>query len=137
MNFHKTKVANTLIELKHHLKADTINKHGLEKAAAIAIKKLSKEESDITCTFEGCKMKFYDKDELATHQDAHQCTVCDYIGRSPRDLADHQDRHGRASSDGKGSNNFSCEKCGMKLATLRELTDHKDNHTFCTNKFFK
>ena len=128
MNLHKTRLANTLIELKHHLKAETINIHGLEKAAAMAVKKLSGEECDIKCPFEGCGRKFYDKDELTTHRVCHQCTMCDYIGSSPRDLADHQDKHGKTRSGGRQNDNFACEKCGMKLSTLKELAEHKDTH---------
>lgn len=127
-NFHKAELANTLIELKRHLKADAIKRYGLERATAMAVKKLSGEDSDITCAFEGCGKKFYDRDELATHKIEHQCTMCDYVGRSPRDLTDHKDKHGKVTPGGKRDNNFSCEKCGMKLSTLKELTEHKDNH---------
>lgn len=128
LNFHKPKVATTLVELKRHLEAKVINKHGLEKAAAMAVKRLSGEESDVKCPFEGCGMKFYDTDERTNHQKEHQCTICDYIGRSPRDLSDHQDKHGKTTTGGRKDDNFACEKCGMKLSTLRELAEHKDTH---------
>ena len=128
VNFHKQKVANTLVELKRHLRSESVMQHGLEKAAKMAIKKLSGEVSEAKCPFEGCGMKFYDVDEVTNHQRAHQCTFCDYIGRSPRELSDHQDKHGKSTDGGRRAENFTCEKCGMKLATMKELAQHKDTH---------
>ena len=124
LNFHRTQAPDTLMELKRHLETDEGAKHGL----VVATKRLAREATDIKCQFEGCGRTFYDKDQLTAHRPTHQCSMCDYIGRSPKDLSDHQDKHGKVTPGGKRDNNFTCEKCGMKLATMKELTEHKETH---------
>ena len=128
LDYHKLNMATTLTELKRHLTQRTIKEHGLDRAAIMAIKKLAGEESTVSCSFEGCTEEFCTEDDLTRHREDHQCSFCDYVGFSPRDLSDHQDKHGSTGAASTKSGSFSCEKCGMKLATLKELTEHKDNH---------
>ena len=126
LNFHKTSMSSTLMTIRM-IKSETAAKYG-SKGTIVALRKMAGEEGLQSCKFEGCGQEFFDKSELTAHQSKHRCSLCEYVGISNRDLADHKEKHGRATKEGSRTDNFTCEKCGMKLSSLKELTEHKDNH---------
>ena len=98
-----------------------------------ALKKYLGIEDKFKCHFLECMEEYMSKKQLINHIKAkHACTVCNWTADNQASLISHIASHNTSKDT-----TFSCNICGKKVTSPKELQEHTNNHNkFSCNKMF-
>ena len=133
---HPQDLTPFIMATKNEMNNKRYERYTREEAAKLAIQADVKGFHAHQCNFQGCYQEFTTNEDLKHHTEEHICTICGHQNTSPRDTKEHMLLHMTTSNKAA----YTCEKCGIKLATLEELTAHKNTHkkyscSKCRSKF--